>query len=470
MPNKRERRPAHALARSITESAWIEMGGDPAACARPRLRFVGAGGLPSTFAVTDLASAAIAVAALTVAELAQAHGGRAPAVTVDRRLASMWFGWSIRPVGWALPPSRDPITGDYLAKDGWIRLHANAPRHRAAAERVLACRGDEAAVARRVAEWTKGKLEAAVVEAGGCAAEMRSAAEWISHPQGHAVCSEPLVRITVSSDPAPSSAWSASPSRPLAGLRVLDLTRVLAGPIATRFLAGYGAEVLRIDPPDWDEPGVVPEVTVGKRCASVDLKSREGRAALESLLAKADVLIHGYRPAALDRLGYDAARRHALSPGLIDVSLDAYGWSGPWALRRGFDSLVQMSTGIASAGMAWKQADRPVPLPVQALDHATGYLAAAAAIRGVARRRASGRGLQARLSLARTAKLLLDLGEGHEQPGLSAESAEDLSVAVEATSWGEARRLKPPVVIEHIPMHWTLPATALGSARAQWSG
>ncbi len=461
------------LARSITEAVWAEMGGDPAAPAR--LRFAGAGGLPSTFAVTDMASAAIAVAALSVGELAEAHGGEAPAVTVDRRLASMWFGWSIRPVGWALPPPRDPITGDYLAQDGWIRIHANAPHHRAAAERVLGCQGDAAAAARRVAEWTKKELEAAVVDAGGCAAEMRSAAEWAAHPQGRAVCSEPLVHIEMSGDPAPSreptpsSAWNASPSRPLAGLRVLDLTRVLAGPIATRFLAGYGAEVLRIDPPDWDEPGVVPEVTLGKRCARVDLKSREGRAAFESLLAKADVLIHGYRPSALDRLGYDAARRRALSPRLIDVSLDAYGWSGPWAPRRGFDSLVQMSAGIADAGMAWMRADRPVPLPVQALDHATGYLAAAAAIRGVTRRQATGRGLQARLSLARTAKLLLDQGSGHAQPEIQPECAEDLAPAVEMTPWGDARRLKPPVVIKDVPMRWSLPATALGSAAAQWS-
>ncbi len=117
---------------------------------------------------------------------------------------------------------------------------------------------------------------------------------------------------------------------------------MLAGPIATRFLAGYGAEVLRIDPPGWDEPGVIPEVTLGKRCARLDLTQREGRTVFESLLAKADVLVHGYRPSALDRLGYDSARRRALSPGIIDVCLDAYGWSGPLAQRRGFDSLVQM--------------------------------------------------------------------------------------------------------------------------------
>jgi hypothetical protein len=460
------------LAGSIADSVWSALGGEPAVLSG--LRVVGAGALSSTFAVTDLASAAIAAAALAVADLVQSFGGASPAVTVDRRLASMWFAWSLRPLGWAVPPARDPVTGDYRAKDGWIRLHANAPRHRAAAEQVLGTRGDQAAVAQRVRTWSKAELEAAIVEAGGCAAEMRSTAEWTSHAQGRALGAEPLVHLQASDLEAldsGSQGWrNTSRSRPLEGLRVLDLTRVLAGPVATRFLAGYGAEVLRIDPPEWDEPGVVPEVTLGKRCARLDLRSPAGRACFERLLAAAHVLIHGYRPTALDRLGYDAGRRRALCPGLIDVSLDAYGWSGPWAERRGFDSLVQMSAGIAQAGMTWKRAPEPVPLPVQALDHATGYLAAAAAIRGVARRRRTGAGSQARLSLARTAKLLLDLEPGHAQQQLAPESRADVAPGIEATSWGSAQRLNPPVLVEGAPMRWSLPATALGSAPAQWIG
>jgi CoA-transferase family III len=455
------------LAPAITKSFWTALGGNAATLTR--LRFTGAGGLPSTFAVTDLASASIATAALAVSELSRALGSEAPAVTVDRRLSSLWFGWSIRPIGWTRPPDRDPITGDYRAKDGWIRLHCNAPHHRAVADRVLGCGGDNAAAAHAVARWTKAELEAAVVEAGGCAGEMRSTAEWLAHPQGRAVSAEPLALLETAGSRAPDRPLTASPLRPLAALRVLDLTRVLAGPVATRFLAGYGAEVLRIDPADWSEPGVIPEVTLGKRCAQLDLKSPQGRACFESLLAQADVLIHGYRPTALDRLGWDAARRRELSPGLIDVSLDAYGWTGPWAQRRGFDSLVQMSAGIAAAGMEWKRADRPAPLPVQALDHATGYLCAAAAIRGITLRLREGNGLRARLSLARTAKSLLDLGTGHSEPSLAPESADDVAPPIEITPWGNARRLKPPVSIERIPMQWPLPASELGSAQARWS-
>jgi crotonobetainyl-CoA:carnitine CoA-transferase CaiB-like acyl-CoA transferase len=254
----------------------------------------------------------------------------------------------------------------------------------------------------------------------------------------------------------------------LQGIRVLDLTRVLAGPVATRFLAGFGADVLRIDPPDWDELGVVPDVVLGKRCARLNLRLPNHRAVWEGLLRQSDVLVHGYRPGALDGLGLDAVRRHSLCPGLVDVSLDAYGWSGPWQGRRGFDSLVQMSSGIADAGMRQLGRDRPTPLPVQALDHATGYIMAAAAIRGLTRRLATGTGTSARASLARTATLLTSLPATEATP-LSPNAPDDLLDEIEQTSWGPARRLRPPANIEGAPMRWDRPATQLGSAAASWA-
>jgi hypothetical protein len=318
-----------------------------------------------------------------------------------------------------------------------------------------------------VARWRAHDLETAIVAAGGCAAEMRSTHAWAGHPQGRAVAAEPLVHF-LSAGRAADRHWAPSPSRPLAGIRVLDLTRVLAGPVASRFLAGFGATVLRIDPPSWNEPGTVPEVTLGKRCARLDLKTAEGRRTFEALLAGADVFLNGYRSDALERLGLGDEARRALAPGLIDVRLDAYGWSGPWATRRGFDSLVQMSSGIADAGMRWKTADKPVPLPAQALDHATGYLTAAAAIRGLTLRLTAGHGTQARLSLARTAKLLIDCGETHDAAPLAPETGADIAPDIEHTSWGEARRLVPPVAIDGIPMRWDLPATELGTAPPAW--
>jgi hypothetical protein len=425
----------------------------------------GSGDLPSVFAVSDLAAASIAAAGAGVAALIAARHGAAPAVEVDRRLASLWFAWSLRPQGWAVPPPWDPVAGDYRAADGFIRLHTNAPHHRDVALKVLGCPADKSAVSAAVKVWPAEALESAVVEAGGCAAAMHSAVEWAAHPQGEAVAVEPLVALTATAGDPP--AWPLRRERPLAGLRILDLTRVLAGPVATRFLAGFGAEVLRIDPPWWDEPGVVPDVTVGKRCARLDLREPQGRATLERLLAAADVLVHGYRSDALARLGLDAARRQEIRPGLVDVSLDAYGFTGPWRSRRGFDSLVQMSCGIAEAGMRLQDRDRPTPLPVQALDHATGYLLAAAVLRGLARRLDTGAGCVARTSLARVAALLMSRPAAAAAP-LAPESADDLADAIEATAWGPARRLKPPLIVEGAPFAFDRPAGPLGASPPAW--
>ena len=431
------------------------------------LTFTEAGALPSTFAVTELASASIGAAGQAVAQLIQQQTGRLPGISVDRRLASFWFSSSIRPVGWQVPPLWDPVAGDYASADGWIRLHTNAPHHRAAAERVLGNVTDRAEMAARVAPWSAAELEQAIVDEGGCAAQMRAWQAWQGHPQGLAVNAEDLVQRQTFETGA-DKPWLGSVTRPLAGIKVLDLTRVLAGPVASRFLAGLGADVLRIDSPTWNEPGVVPEMTLGKRCARLDLKTPEDRRIFESLLKEADILFHGYRADALEQLGYTANELQTLTPGLIDVSLNAYGWSGPWRNRRGFDSLVQMSSGIADAGMAWKQSDKPVPLPLQALDHATGYLMAASAIQALSERLKTGRGGSARFSLARTAKLLVEAGQVPEQPALRAEELSDQGLVAEQTAWGQAHRLLAPLTLSGTPLQWDLAAGELGSHRPQW--
>jgi crotonobetainyl-CoA:carnitine CoA-transferase CaiB-like acyl-CoA transferase len=447
----------------MLKTIWSAL--DLPAAALDAMTLTGEGELPSCFDVTGLAAASVGAAALALRELMTAQGASPGAVVVDRRLASMWFSWSLHPVGWERPPLWEAVAGDYATGDGWIRLHTNAPHHRAAALAVLGCAESRAAVAQAVAGWRGLDLEEAVVAQGGCAAAMRSIAEWQAHPQGQSVASEPLIAFTPAS--GARGAWSWTAGRPLAGLKVLDLTRVLAGPVATRFLAGYGADVLRIDPPSWNEPGVIPEVTLGKRCARLDLALAADRAVFERLLAEADVLVHGYRPAALERLGYGEQFRRLLNPGLIDVSLDAYGWTGPLAGRRGFDSLVQMSCGIAHQGMQAQGADQPVPLPVQALDHATGYLMAAAVLRGLIARLAERRTLHARLSLARTAGLLiaaLPATPADAVSAIAAAAGSDYASRLEQTEWGPARRYVPPVAIDGAAMAWELPASGLGTS------
>ncbi|WP_109452820.1 CoA transferase [Azospirillum sp. TSH64] len=455
--------------RTALAEIWRVAGGDDRLLGSVVLR--GEGTLPSVFAVSALATAATAAAGLAVAEFKEAAFGHNPSVTVDQRLASLWFGTSVKPLGWSLPPAWDPIAGDYEARDGWIRLHTNAVHHRNAALRCLGVPPDRDAVAAAVRRWDADGLESAVVGEGGCAATMRDLTSWRSHPQGQAVAREPLLWVEAQ-EPADAvhtpARPPARPERPLAGVKVLDLTRVLAGPAATRFLAGFGAEVLRIDPPWWDEPALLPEMTLGKRRARFDLRDPGQRARFAELLCQADLLVHGYRADALDRLGLDLQTRQRIRPGLIDVSLDAYGWTGPWRSRRGFDSLVQMSGGIAAEGMRREGGNRPRPLPVQALDHAAGYLLATAAVRGLTRRLADGRGSSWRTSLARVGTLLTELPSSDGGPTMPPLGMEDFTNDPENTAWGPALRLKPAVTVEGSPVRWERPAGPLGTDEARW--
>ncbi len=438
--------------------------------------------LHSYYSVSSLATSSVAAVGCAISELLEVTGMRASSssVKVDQTLSSFWFAQSICPVQWSMPPVWDAIAGDYRTNDGWIKLHTNLDHHKAAALSVLDCKASRAKVELAVRKWTSDDLEGQIVEAGGVAAAMRSREEWLEHPQGIAVGKEPLISWQASRKRAMRQ-WHATSSRPLNGLKVLDLTRVLAGPVCTRTLAGFGADVLRIDPPLWEEPNVVPDISLGKRCARLDLKSKHGREVFEGLLASADMLVHGYRADALEKLGYGLEARQQIAPNLIEISLDAYGWTGPWATRRGFDSLVQMSCGIAHQGMKWVKSEVPTPLPVQALDHATGYLMAAAAIKALVDARTKNEIDNARLSLARTAELLISEPSTGIEPSAKSEpsaqykpsaqsepAAEHYSEFEEQTPWGPALRLKPALAVENAPMHWALPACNLGSSSPEW--
>ncbi|WP_170430130.1 CoA transferase [Ruegeria arenilitoris] len=431
----------------------------------------GKGARPSAFAVSELATASFAAVGQELARLVTALNlaPGTPEISVDHRLASLWYGFSFKPDGWDMPSLWDAVAGDYQASDGWIRLHTNLPRHKAAALKVLGVQGNRDAVAQALKEWSIADLEAAIVAEGGVAAAMRSRTEWLEHPQGRSVSRDPLIgwqnprHITLRDRP------QATARRPLAGLRVLDLTRVLAGPVSTRTLAGFGAEVLRIDPPGWDEPGVIPDISLGKHCAYLDLKSPDGLTKLQDLLAQADVFIHGYRPGALDALGLTKIKRDKLAPNRVEVTLNTYGWQGPWSTRRGFDSLVQMSAGIADAGRAWAKADKPTPLPVQALDHATGYLMAAAVLSALAEAASGNSIMLAQLSLARTAELLAALAKSETQGDITGASAADYIQQPEESGWGSGHRLKPALTVGTAQMSWPLPASKLGTSQPIWS-
>lgn len=423
-------------------------------------------GTPAFGAVSALAIEALTASVMATQRLDSEINGSSPEACVDQTLVDLWCHHSFVPDGWALPPQWDDFSGDYETRDGWIRLHCNADHHRNAARKVLGDPADKTAAAQATKTWTANDLETEVVTAGGCAAELRTSQDWRAHPQGQALSTEPVVDWKQS----PSAACKWQPSRgtaPLQGLRVLDLTRIIAGPVATRFLASLGADVLRIDPPNWTEGGNEIEMSLGKTCAELDLKSNTGRVTFERLVESADILVHGYRKDALSALGFDHTTLTRLNPSLLTVSLTAYGWTGPWANRRGFDSLVQRSSGLAV-----KHNGKTLDLPYQVLDHATGYLMAAAGIEALLRQITTHTVSHPRLSLARQSLLLLNQGVTAD---LYAENrAPDPSTFLfksqpETTPWGNGHRLPLPFEIAGITPSWRTPAHRLRSDPPQWA-
>ncbi|WP_442544137.1 CoA transferase [Arthrobacter sp. KN11-1C] len=449
---------------------WHAIGADDADWSATQLTTTGPRTvLPSAFDVTGLATGAVAVATLAAEQFLAARRQSGPrAVTVDSRESCAAFASErlFAPIGWTRPPLWDPIAGNYRAADAWIRLHTNYASHRAAVERVLGAH-DRDTVQAAVAGLRAEELETAIVEAGGCAAVMHNRGQWLASAPGMATA-DALPMTVVERPSSGSGTPNAVGQPPFDGVRVLDLTRVIAGPVCTKFLAGYGADVLRIDPPGFDEvPSLLPETTLGKRTAALDLTAPSDRAIFEELLAGADVLVSGLRADALKRLGYDDASLIAVNPGLIIASLDAYGWNGPWRNRRGFDSLVQMSCGIAYDGATAAGQAEPTPLPVQALDHATGWLLGAAVARALTRHFTHSVTARIQGSLIGTANLLYSLTPPSDHLAIAA--PKDFTLTATTTDWGPAQRVPLPGRIDGVPARWSQQAGPLGRHPATWA-
>ena len=433
--------------------------------------------LGGPLAVDDLAVGAAGAALLAAAELAEARGLGRPAATLSAEHVALSFTSERHarragaPAGAGFAPLSRMLR---CAGGGWARTHGNYPHHAAALCRALGIAPDPAELQAAARERTAEELEAAVVAAGGCAAALRTEAQWATHPAGAAVARTALVEWVEEVPAAPANpSPRATPraegavvrggreqlharrSRPAAGVRVLDLTRVIAGPVAGRTLAALGAEVLRIDPPGLPEmPEAHLDTGPGKRSALLDLADEERR---EALLAGADVLLTGYRGGALDRF---LGERH---PHLIRVSLSAWGATGPWASRRGFDSLVQVASGIAAACAA--PDGTPGVLPAQALDHGTGHLMATAALQALAARE-RGEGVRsARLSLARTAAELL----AAPRPAVERTAATgEADRARHRVAFGDVELIAPPGALDGTPLAWAHGPRPFGSDSPAW--
>ena len=421
--------------------------------------------LPSSFAVGTAAQASLAAAGLAAACLWRQRGGEAQAVSVGIKDAAAEFLSErfLRVDG--KPPSDpwDAIAGLYATADGFVRLHTNFPHHRDGVLRLLDCANDRGAVAAALAGWQSIPFETAAAEAGLCVTALRTHAEWAASPQGRAVVDAPI-RIERIGDAPPEPL--PPHARPLGGVRVLDLTRIIAGPVCTRTLAAHGAEVLLVTAPHLPSiPALVIDTGRGKRSTQLDLRHEPER--MRGLLRGADVFVQGYRPGGLASLGFGPAQAAALRPGLIYASLNAYGDEGPWAARRGFDSLTQTASGFNTDEQDAAGDAKPRVLQCQALDHATGALLAFGITAALHRRATEGGSWLVRASLAGTGRWLRGLGRVAD--GFAAPEIGNVALDPSETPFGRVEAVRHAVGMARTAARWTLPTVPLGTHEACWT-
>ena len=427
--------------------------------------------LASSFAVGTAAQATVAASALAAAELWRLRTGRQQRISVDMRDAAIEFrsehylGIDGKPV----EDHRDSIAGLYRCGDGrWVRLHTNLPHHRAGTLGLLGCGHDRAAVQRALDGWQAFPLETAAAEAGLVITATRSFEEWDEHPQGRAIAGLPPFCIDRIGDAPPQPLLKGE--RPLAGIKVLDLTRVIAGPVCGRTLAVHGADVLLVTAAHL--PAMRPLVMDngrGKLAAHLDLRDAGARDTLAGLLREADIFVQGYRPGAIAQYGFSPEQAARIRPGIVCVSICAYGHQGPWSGRRGFDSLVQNANGLNDAEATAFGASQPKPLPAQALDHGTGFLMAFAAMTALARRAQQGGSWHVRCSLAQTGTWFRNLGriDGLTGPNLEPEDVQDRLYESES-GFGRLTAVRHSAVMSETPPRWERPSVPLGTHSPAW--
>jgi crotonobetainyl-CoA:carnitine CoA-transferase CaiB-like acyl-CoA transferase len=433
--------------------------------------------LPTPFRITETAAAALAATGLAVSDLWKLRTGRSQDVTVDARqaTASLRSGHYMQMDSAPVSHERNSIMGVYPAKDGrWSYLHCNFPNHRAAALKVLGVPEDREAVREAVSKWDALELEEAIIAAKGAGGMVRTMDEWARHPQAAAIASLPLMEIVKIGESAPEPLPEGD--RPLSGVRVLDLTRVLAGPTCARTLAEHGADVMKITAAHLPNIGYQEYDTGhGKLNAQLDLRQPNDLATLFGLVREADVFSQGYRPGTLGERGLSPEELATLRPGIVYVSLCAFSHVGPWASRRGFDTVVQTVSGITSRQGELFPGKEPGPrfYPVSAIDYLTGYLMAFGAMVALARRAREGGSWLVRISLAQTGRWLVGRGQVPESElegvakEFTPEELERWSIASE-TPVGRLRHLGPVVQLSETPPRWERPTVPLGYHEPVW--
>ncbi len=433
--------------------------------------------LPTSFRIGDTSTAALSAVGLAVSDLWESRTGRRQEVSVDARraTASLRSGKYIQLDGAGVSTERNTVMGVYPTKDGrWSYLHCNFPNHRAAALSVLGVAEDRDAVAKAVAKWNAQDLEDAIIEAKGAGGMVRTMEEWAKHPQAVAIANLPLMEIVKLADSPPEALPEGS--RPLSGVRVLDLTRVLAGPTCARTLAEHGADVMKITGAHLPNIGYQEYDTGhGKLNAQLDLRETKDMEILRGLVSQTDVFSQGYRPGTLGGRGLSPEELAELRPGIVYISLCAFSHMGPWASRRGFDTVVQTVSGITNRQGDLFPGATPGPqfYPVSAIDYLTGYLMAFGGMVALNRRVHEGGSWLVRISLAQVGRWLVSQGEIPEAnlKNIPAEfTPEEIASwsTVSDTPMGKLGHLGPVLSLSETPPRWARTSVPLGHHDPVW--
>jgi hypothetical protein len=433
--------------------------------------------LPTPFRISEASTATLAAVGLAVSDLWELRTGRRQGIAIDTRqaTASLRSGTYLIIDGTPVPFGRNEVMGTYPAKNGrWSYLHCNFPNHRAAALKVLGVPEDREAVSKAVARWDALELEEAIIAAKGAGGMVRTMDEWAKHPQGAAVATLPLMEIVKIGDSPPEELRSGD--RPLSGIRVLDLTRVIAGPTCARTLAEHGADVLKITGAHLPSLGRQEYDTGhGKLSAHLDLREAKDTEILRGLVRGADVFSQGYRPGTIGSRGFSPEALAHARPGIVVVSLSAFSHVGPWASRRGFDTVIQTVSGITSRQGELFPDGAPGPqfYPVSAIDFLTGYLMAFGAMVALARRAREGGSWHVRISLAQVGRWLVGRGQ---VPEAELKKVPKEFTPAELKRWsmtsdtpvGKLQHLGPVIRLSETPPRWARPTVPLGYHPPVW--
>lgn len=457
----------------LIEALW-SMTGQPQD-ALSQLHLHSGPGLPSLFHVGPLASATIGAQALMAALIWQDRTGQRQTVGVDQRHALACFRSEryLHVNGHPNGESHDALHGYYpVANRQWVQLHTAFAHHREGVVRILGCEPTRESVSAALLKWPAEALESQLAQAGLVGSAIRTTDQWRRHPQCGALSGLPLFEVQRIGDSPPEAIGrGADPVQPLTGIRVLDLSRVIAAPVAARTLAQHGADVLAISAPHLPQvPPLQIDTGRGKRQAYLDLRDDAQREQLVDLVRQADVFVQAFRPGGLAQKGFGPEALARIRPGIVYVTLSAYGHTGPWSTRRGYDSLVQSATGIAHAEGLAAGLEGPGKLPCQALDYASGYLAAMGAMIALRRRASEGGSWLVRVSLAQTARWLRQWGErsyGLAEPDLTLDEVRPWLHTMQ-TPFGEVSAVAPAEQFSVTPARYNQVCVPCGTHEPVW--